>query len=150
MTIKKEYAVGDTVWIAGISRNNGRLTQGSVIKILNLSNEGFNDGPHYIVKVSTQIEPLLEIRTWATISQDERGPVGLLRDLNTEINSTIRFINKIGFEAHDDQMPDDPEIDPAIIHAAIDQAVKNSSHPPLNLKDPKPKSKYRPRKRKTT
>jgi hypothetical protein len=146
MTIKKEYNVGDTVWIAGVSRNNARLTQGTVLKTLDLSNEGFTAGPHYIIAIPTHIETLLEIRTWGTISQDSRGPVGALREVGANIESTIRIINHVGFEAHDAEMPDDPT--PDEIHAAIEKSIKDSAHTPLNLKDPKPKPKYRTRKRK--
>jgi hypothetical protein len=145
MNAKKEYAVGDTVWIAGVSRNNARLTQGTIIKVLDLNDEGFN-GPHYIIAISTHIETLLEIRTWETISQDSNGPVGSLRNIGAGLDATVRFVNHIGFQGHDDQLPDDPT--PDEIHAAIEKALKDASHAPLNLKTEKPKRRHFPRKKK--
>jgi len=146
MIVKKQYAVDDSVWIAGVSRNNARLTQGTVIKVLDLSAEGLTSGSHYVIAIPSHIETLLELRTWETISQDANGPVGSLRDLGANIDATIRFINHVGFEAHDDEMPEDPT--PEQIHAALEKSLKDSVHAPLNLKEPKPKAKYRPRKRK--
>jgi hypothetical protein len=146
MTAKTSYEVGETVWIAGVSRNNARLTKGKIIKVLDLSTEGFTAGPHYIVEIPTHIESLLEIRTWGTISEDERGPVGSLRNLGVGIDATIRFVNHTGFEAHDDQMPDDPT--PEQIHAAIEESLKNSTHAPLTVKEVKPKRRFNNRKRK--
>lgn len=144
MNAKEVYNIGDTVWIAGVSRNNARLTQGTVIKVLDLQQEGFTQ-PHYLISIPTHIETLLEIRTWETISEDARGPVGSLRNIGKGIDATIKFVNRVGFQAHDDQMPDDPT--PEEIHAAIEKSMKDATHPPLNLKDTKPK--YRSRKRKS-
>ena len=79
MTVKKSYNVGDAVWVYGINRNNTKPTQGKVIKIVDLSDTGHTDSPHYIISIPTHIEPLLEIRTWHNISQDERGPIEIGR-----------------------------------------------------------------------
>lgn len=145
MIPKKEYAVGDTVWIAGVSRNNARLTQGKVAKVLDMSDEGFSE-IQYIIEIPTHIETMLEIRTWHTISEDARGPVGSLRNLGAGLDATIRFVNRVGFEAHDAEMPDDPT--PEEIHAAIEKSMKDATHAPLNLKDPKPKRRNFVRKKK--
>jgi hypothetical protein len=145
MTVKKQYEVGDVVWIAGVSRNNARLTQGTVIRALDLLAEGLTGGPYYVIAIPSHIETLLELRTWETISQDVNGPVGSLRDLGANIDATIRVINHVGFEAHDEEMPGDPT--PEQIHAALEKSLKDSTHAPLNLKEPKPKDKFRTRKR---
>ena len=147
MTTIKKYAVGDTVWIYGINRSNTKPTQGKVIKIVDLSDAGHTDGPHYIISVPTHIEPLLEVRTWHNISQDERGPVGSLRELGN-VESTIKFATTVGFAFDDDPEQDfekeifEDEIDPNIIHAALEKSQQDVVHAPLNLKTEKPKRRY--------
>ena len=143
MVVKKQYTVGDAVWIYGINRSNVKPVAGKVIKIVNL--DGYSD-THYIIEIPTHIESLLEVRTWHNISQDEKGPVGSLRDLGN-FESTIKFAGTVGF-AFDDH----PELDSALddedgpsadeIHAALDQSLKNTEHAPLNLKAEKPKRRY--------
>lgn len=143
MVVKKQYTVGDSVWIYGINRSNVKPVAGKVIKIVNL--DGYSD-THYIIEIPTHIESLLEVRTWHNISQDEKGPVGSLRDLGN-FESTIKFAGTVGF-AFDDH----PELDSALddedgpsadeIHAALDQSLKNTEHAPLNLKAEKPKRRY--------
>ena len=144
MTVKKQYAVGDTVWIYGINRSNTKPVQGKVIKIVDLNDAGYSVGDHYIIEVPTHIEPLLEIRSWHNISQDEKGPVGSLRNLG-KFESTIKFAGTVGF-AFDDapELDSDPEddISPDQIHAALDKSLKDTEHVPLNLKPEKPKRRY--------
>lgn len=82
--IKRKYTTGENAWIHGISTNNNKLYKGTVVKVLDLSDCGYTH-PHYIISIPNQVEALLEIRTWETMSQDERGPVGGLREvLNSE------------------------------------------------------------------
>ncbi len=155
MTVKKSYEVGDTVWIYGINRSNTKPTQGKVIKVVDLSNEGYTTGDHYIVEVPTHIESILEVRTWHNISQDEGGPVGSLRELGN-VESTIKFAGTLGFAFDDNPELDtnreadiDDEIDPNIIHAALEQSQKNNTHQPFNLKETKkPRRKFVKRKTK--
>lgn len=106
MTVKKSYAVGDTVWIYGINRGNVKPTQGRVIKLVDLSDCGYVDGIRYIIEVPSSIEPLLEIRTWHNISQDAKGPVGSFRELRN-IESTIKFVESTGFA-----FDNNPDLDP--------------------------------------
>ena len=145
MTTKKSYNVGDTVWIYGINRSNVKPAAGKVIKIVDLN--GYSD-THYIIEIPTHIDPILEIRSWHNISQDETGPVGSLRELGN-IESTLKFVSTVGFAFDDNpQLDTDPlfddedEIDPAVIHAAIEKSQKDSAHAPLNLKTEKPKRRY--------
>ena len=143
MTVKKQYTVGDTVWIYGINRSNVKPAQGKVIKKIDLTEAGYTDGPHYVVEIPTHIEPLLEIRTWENMSQDEKGPVGSLRNLGN-FESTIKFAGTVGF-AFDDNPEldsDDDEISPEQIHAALEKSRKDVTHSPLNLKAEKPKRRY--------
>ena len=148
MTTKKSYNIGDTVWIYGINRSNTKPAKGTVIKTIDLTDSGYTNGPHYVVEVPSHIESLLEIRTWENISQDELGPVGSLREMGN-IESTLKFVSTVGF-AFDDSpkldtdpfIDEDDEIDPEIIHAAIEKSQKASTHSPLNLKAEKPKRRY--------
>jgi hypothetical protein len=143
MTVKKKYVVGDTVWIYGITRGNVKPVRGKVIKVIDLSEAGYTVGEHYVVEVPSHIEPLLEIRTWHNISQDERGPVGSLREIGN-LESTIKFVGTVGFTFDDDPTldTDDDEISAEQIHAALQKSQMDVAHAPLNLKPEKPKRRY--------
>lgn len=136
MIIKKEYNIGDPVWIYGISPKNNKPVKGKVIKIINLSDAGYSYGPHYIVEIPTHIDPLLEIRTWENMSQDEKGPVGSLREIGN-IAATIKKAGSVGFAFDDEYDDSDPTADE--IHAALEKAQQATSHQPLVMKDPKPR-----------
>jgi hypothetical protein len=143
MTIKKEYAVGDAVWIYNGGPKN-RLIKGKVIKILDLSDQGWSVGPHYIIEIPTHIDPLLEIRTWDTISQDEHGPVGCFREIGDMI-ATIKKVKTTGF-AYDESYDED-DISPDQIHAALEKSRQGTSHQPLVIKEPKPRRRSYKRKK---
>jgi hypothetical protein len=155
MTVKKKYNVGDTVWIYGISRNNERSTQGTVLKSFVIDYNGFNNELHYVIGIPTEIEMLLEIRTWHTISQTKDGHVGSLRDAFENPDAAHRMLAKTGMaiissdgeytgDSHNGMEStlddDDPSSDE--IHAALEKSQKDSSHGPLIIKDIKPKRKY--------
>jgi hypothetical protein len=145
MTVKKFYKVEDTVWIYGINRSNAKPVQGRVIKAVDLGDAGYSD-VHYIIEVPTHIEPLLEVRTWHNISQDETGPVGSLRDLRN-FESTIKFAGTVGFMFDDNPeldstLEDEDGIDAEQIHAALQKSQMDMEHAPLNLKAEKPKRRY--------
>ena len=138
MTVKKEYNVGDEVWVYGITKQN-RITKGKVVHSLEIPGFG---GTYYVISIPTEIEPLLEIRTWETMSQDSQGPIGAFRDLkSTTFDSTIKFVTKVGFAAPEElEEFDEPTADE--IHAALEKSQKNVAHAPLNLKPEKPKRRY--------
>lgn len=143
MEVKKKYTVGDTVWIYGISR--GKNTKGKIIAKVDLSSAGYApDIEHYVVSIPSSIEPLLEIRTWETISQDEAGPVGALRELGVDIDAEHKKVSHVGYDYIEDQ--DDPT--PDEIMAALEKSSSGLTHKPLHIKDNKPKKKYYPRKKK--
>jgi hypothetical protein len=143
MTIKKEYAVGDDVWIYGIGTKN-KLTKGKVIKIVDLSPEGWSTGLHYIIEIPTHIDPLLELRTWETMSQDDRGPTGCFRGIG-EMVATIKRVKTTGFAYDEDY--DEDEISPEQIHAALEKSRQGTSHQPLIIKENKPRRRpYRRKK----
>jgi hypothetical protein len=144
MTVKKYYKVGDTVWIYGINRSNVKSVQGTVIKTVDLSGAGYTY-EHYVVEIPSHIEPLLEIRTWHNISQDETGPVGSLRNLGS-IESTIKFASTVGFAFDDNPVLDsdveDDKISPDEIHAALEKSQKDGEHGPLVTKAATRKRQY--------
>ena len=144
MTVKKYYKVGDTVWIYGINRSNVKSVQGTVIKAVDLRGAVYTY-EHYVIEIPSHIEPLLEIRTWHNISQDENGPVGSLRDLGS-IESTIKFASTVGFAFDDNPVLDsdaeDDDISPDEIHAALEKSQKDGEHGPLVTKAAPRKRQY--------
>jgi hypothetical protein len=153
MTVKKKYNVGDVVWIYGVRRNNDKSTEGTVVKSFNI--EGYND-MHYVVSIPTEIESLLEIRTWQTISQTKDGHVGSLRDAFTNPDAAHRMLARTGMafvsdagedytgDGHDGMgsfADEDDDISPDAIHAALEKSKQDSNHSPLNLKE-NPKRRY--------
>lgn len=154
MTVKKKYNVGDTVWIYGVQRNNDKSTQGTVVKSFNI--EGYDD-MHYVVSIPTEIEPLLEIRTWQTISQTKDGHVGSLREAFSDPDAAHRMLARTGVkfvsDADEDYTGDghdgmgsfadeEDDVSADAIHAALEKSKQDVSHGPLNLKDAKPKRRY--------
>lgn len=146
MTTKKLYNIGDDAWIFGIARSN-KLHKGTVISIVDLASAGFTM-EHYVIKIPTEIEPLLELRTWQDISQDDNGPVGLFRDTFARSGQgpTTKKISQLGFEYDEHYEEGDPT--PDEIHAAMEQSQRDTSHGPLVIKDTKPKRKHFVRKKK--
>ena len=154
MTVKKKYNVGDTVWIYGVQRNNDKSTQGTIVKSFNI--EGQND-MHYVVSIPTEIEPLLEIRTWQTISQTKDGHVGSLREAFSDPDAAHRMLARTGVkfvsdadedytgDGHDDMgsfADEEDDVSADAIHAALEKSKQDVSHAPLNLKSEKPKRRY--------
>ena len=146
MSVKKKYNVGDTVWIYGISRTNEKSTQGTVIKSFVIDYKGFNDEPHYVIGIPTEIEMLLEIRTWHSISQSKDGHVGSIREAISEPDAARKWLSTLGvkFTSEDgmDSSPeeDDPSADE--IHAALEQSQKDGEHGPLVTKQAPRKRQY--------
>ena len=146
MSVKKKYNVGDTVWVYGISRTNEKSTQGTVIKSFVIDYKGFNDEPHYVVGIPTEIEMLLEIRTWHSISQSKDGHVGSIREAISEPDAARKWLSTLGvkFTSEDgmDSSPeeDDPSADE--IHAALEQSQKDGEHGPLVTKQAPRKRQY--------
>lgn len=143
MEVKKKYTIGDIVWIHGVTPSN-KLTKGKVIYCLNIPNY---QQEHYIVEIPTHIESLLEIRTWDTISQDENGPVGSLRDLKMDITGENKKISHLGYIYSPDSHYNNDDPTPDEILAALENSKSGLTHKPLSFKEPK-KRKYYPRKKK--
>ena len=155
MSVKKKYNVGDTVWVYGISRTNEKSTQGKVIKVFTIDYGNYNNEPYYLVEIPTEIEPLLEVRTWHTISQSKDGHVGSIREAISEPDAARKFLSTIGVkfisndgkyigDGHDGMgstlEEDDPSADE--IHAALEQSQKDGEHGPLVTKQAPRKRQY--------
>ena len=139
MTIKKIYDINDDAWIYGISRTNNKPIKGKVIFKFNLNIDGYDPSiTYYIISIPTEIEPLLEVRSWEDISQDENGPIGLFRNINNG-PSTTKKISKLGlFHFNDDPLEPSPEE----IMKALEQSTEGLTHKPLFIKETKPKRKF--------
>jgi hypothetical protein len=146
MTVKKKYAVGDTVWIYGINRDNNRSVQGIVIKVFTIDYGNYNKEPHYLVEIPTEIEPLLEVRTWHTISQSKDGHVGSVREAFGDSDASHRMLARTGMAVistdeepdedstetvHEDDMYDDGP-SPEEIHAAMLRSQQSGTVPPMS------------------
>ena len=146
MTVKKKYAVGDTVWIYGISRDNNKSVQGIVIKVFTIDYDNYNKEPHYLIEVPTEIEPLLEVRTWHTISQTKDGHVGGIRDAFSDTDAAHKMLLRTGVAiistddevsedgtetTHEDDMYEDGP-SPEEIHAAMLRSQQSGTVPPMS------------------
>ena len=163
--MKKEFNIKDKVWIHLGER---KLAEGRVVEVIDLVHlkEGHSpDRELYVIEIKTGIDDIYEVRTWDQISPDARGPINLFRDLKIK-NETVkgnRLLKRLGaelplMENHLEEAlaeidkelkEDDDEIDPELIHAAIEKAQRDATHAPLNLKAEKPKRKFYNRKKKT-
>lgn len=148
MIAKKEYSINDTVYIAGIDSKNNTLVPGRVIKIFNIEIDNYNkDTQYYLIEVPTSIEPLLEVRTWETISQDKHGPVGAIREASQFPIPDRKYLSKIGLSFDDGDVDYEPTEDEIL--AAIEKSKSVAEHQPLQFKNTtKPKRRYHSRKKK--
>lgn len=143
MDIKKEYHIDDPVWIYGITRDN-KLVKGTIIKKFTMDHHHYDDELYYVIAIPTEIEPLLEIRTWHNISQDSKGPIGAFRNIGSKA-IVDKYISKVGYKAADDgEELDEPTAEE--IHAAIEKSQKAALHPPLHIKETKPKRRFHRKK----
>ena len=158
MAVKKKYAVGDTVWIYGVSKNNVKSTQGTVIKTFTIDYGNYNKEPHYLVEVPTEIEPLLEVRTWHTISQSRDGHVGSIRETFSNPDAAHKMLSRTGMAIISvddkealgneqdnagsilDEDSEGPSTDE--IHAALEKSQKDGEHGPLVTKQAPRKRQY--------
>jgi len=142
MTIRQKYNIGETVWIYGIYVRNDVPVAGQIIHRFNLNFENFDSAvEHYVIAVDSHIEPLIEVRTWETISQDEHGPVGGLRGLADTADRKV--LAKTGFDLGDFYMEADEDLDdptPEQIYAAMERSQQTAVLPPLIIKQNKPRA----------
>ena len=95
MKVKKKYKIGDKAWIYGISTGTGfnRPIEGTVVHQLEI--EGFY-GTHYVIAIDNEIETLLEIRSWETMSQDSKGPIGSFRENIKKYSAARKVLARTG------------------------------------------------------
>jgi len=174
MSIKKKYNIGDVVWIYGVSKNNIKSTEGKIVQTFIIRQEGWSQNIHYVIAIPTEIEPLLEVRTWETISQTKDGHVGSLREAFTDPDAAHRMLARTGmaiistndeftgdghngigsvslneeFDRHEEHMADEDNISADAIHAALEKSKQDVSHGPLVMKETKTKRRTYPRKKK--
>lgn len=158
MKIKKQYEMNESAWI---HLGNGKLHKGKIVDIFDLEHAGYPKSTEfYIVEVPCEIEPNLEVRTWESISQDAKGPIGAYREIKEF--GTRRFLGKMGIDlphvetaTHQEpvlehEYEDDPtDPTPEQVNAAIaraEQAQKDMYRPTL---DPEAKKKRNISKGKT-
>lgn len=92
--MKKEYDINDTVWIHLGER---KLTKGRVVEVIDLEHLDEGHDPNYelyIIEIKTGIDNVYEVRDFAQISPDERGPIALFRREGLE--SANRYLKKVG------------------------------------------------------
>jgi hypothetical protein len=142
------YNIGDAVWIYGVSILENKLTQGTLVKSFKLDDD--SDRTYYVISVPTAIEPLLEIRTWETISQDSAGPVGGLRDVlsQLEIDSSHKKMSQLGYQYDLPSITDADDPSPEEINAVIERLNEESKHVILKPKTTRAKPRYNNRKKK--
>ena len=112
--VKKEYSLGDSAWVYGITTGPGYNLphEGRVIQAIDIP--GYSD-KHYIIEIQNGIEPLLEVRSWSTISQDATGPVGAFREILMNHHADQKVILRTGM-----RLPT-TELNPDFIeHAQLD------------------------------
>jgi ribosomal protein L24 len=77
--MKTKYEKGDDVWIH-VGSTPGKLSKGTVLEVLDLSEHGYSF-LNYLIEIQTSIDPILEVREAMTMSEDEKGPIGLFRKM---------------------------------------------------------------------
>jgi hypothetical protein len=172
MTVKKKYNIGDTVWIYGISKNNIKSTEGKIVQTFVIKQEGWSQNVHYVIAVPTEIEYLLEVRTWETISQTKDGHVGSIREAFSDPEAAHKMLARTGmtfisadeeftgdghdgmgstleeFDRYEEHLAEEDDISPDAIHAALEKSQQDASHSTLIPKENKPKRRNFTRKKK--
>jgi len=158
--VKTQYDIGDTVWIYGISVSNEKPSEGQIIHRFNINFDGFDPSTvHYVIAVDSHIEPLIEVRTWETISQDAEGPVGGFRSLTgksaehkvlarTGINLNKADGTAEEFDRVKDHLFEDGDPSPDEIYAAMERSQQTAVLPPLVFKEfkkPRPRNYHKKR-----
>jgi intergrase/recombinase len=131
MKIKKQYEMNEYVWI---HIGDGNLHKGKVIDIFDLEHAGYSkETEFYIIEIPTEIDPLLEVRTWGQMSQDLKGPIGAYRDLKQTF-PTKRFLSKVGIK-----IPTEERIAKTTkIETEVDKVVKLEIVDGVDIYDPTP------------
>lgn len=151
MKTKKEYNLKDTAWI---HLGNGKLHKGVIVDIFDLEHAGYPvETEFYIVSIPTEIEPLLEVRTWEQMSQDANGPIGCYRSLNEVNFAEKRFLGKVGITLPEsaakpvEEFEDVYDPSPEEVNAAIERAERAKKEMYSGTVEKPKKRTYPPRKK---
>ena len=109
MKVKKKYKVGDIAWVYGIDSRFNVSKEATVVAICKI--DGY-DYEHYIMSIPTEIEPLLEIRSWHSISQTKDGHVGSIREALADPSAAKKFLSRIGVGLIDSNDENEQETEP--------------------------------------
>ncbi len=146
MNTKIKYAVGDTVWITGINSTVNRLIEGQIVKSFTIDQKGYDPTTvYYVIAIPTTIDVLLEVRTWETISQDSRGPIGGIRNAVQKVDADRKYLNNAGIFFDDRSNVYEPTEQEIL--DAIERSKSLAEHPPLVMKTDKPKRRNFTRKK---
>ncbi len=149
--MKKEFNIKDKVWIHIGEKS---LVEGRVVEIIDLEHLGEGHSPNrelYVIELKTGIDDVYEVRDYEQISPDSKGPINLFRKLKEQSQQNNRYLKKVGTPipnveyTFSDYLDD--EVDPAVIHAAMEKSQQNVLHQPLDLKTDKPKRRYYKKKK---
>jgi len=122
MKIKKQYEMKDEAWI---HLGDGKLHKGNVIDFFDLEHAGYpKEREFYLIEIPTEIDPLLEVRTWEQISQDAKGPIGAYRDMKQH-TPTKKHLGKVGIV-----------VPPEVKHVATTTDIQSTDT--LDVYDPTP------------
>jgi hypothetical protein len=70
-----ELNVGDAAWCY-VGNHQGKMSKGKVVAVLNLEGWGHK---HYVIEISTHVDPLLEVRPPWAVSDSAKKPIGFMR-----------------------------------------------------------------------
>lgn len=110
--VKTVYKVGDHAWVYGVASGAGynKPVKGTIVHTCEI--EGYS-GTQYVIAIPTGIDDLLEIRTWESMSQDAKGPVGSLRQQLINMPGTQKMLSRVGLVLPDVQLNPELENDKA-------------------------------------
>lgn len=66
---------GQDAWVY-MSGQSGNPSKGKCIEVLNLDGYDFE---HYVIEIPTSVDPVLQIRDGATVTDDPAKPIGFWR-----------------------------------------------------------------------
>ena len=156
MEIKKRYEIKDRVWI---HIGGSKLTEGIVVEYFDLGHMGHSrEVEFYVIEISTEIDPIYEVRTWQQMSQDRNGPIAFYRNLEKEnfTPQNLKAMSRLGieipiqsqeeqieemFDHVQEEIYEDGDPTPEEVNAALDRAIQSRMGsnfiPNLSVKDPK-------------
>lgn len=75
--MKTDWKKGDTCYVF-LPGHRGTKSKGKILEVLDLSEHGYINFPHYLVEIETHIEPLLEVYNEYQMAETMDGPIGFM------------------------------------------------------------------------